>query len=99
MAQITVKAKIDGGVHRKYGAIIAGQTYPIDEEDFGAELFERPSPEWLSPHEQKDKERAEAEGIPVGGFDPPAKVEEPPALQPAPKKTVKNVEEVNDNAN
>ena len=35
MAKIDVTAKIDGGVHLKYGEIKAGRTYTIDEEDFG----------------------------------------------------------------
>jgi len=59
MARIVVKAKIDGGIHVKYGEIAKGREYEIDEEDFGAELFERPSPEWLSPHEKADKTRAQ----------------------------------------
>lgn len=60
MAKITVKARIDGGVHLKHGPIIKGQTYTIDEEDFGAELFERPEG-FESPHEKTDRERAEVE--------------------------------------
>lgn len=59
MAKITVKAKINGGVHLKYGEILEGQEYTIDEEDFGAELFERPNG-FESPHEKTDRERAEA---------------------------------------
>lgn len=56
MAKITVKAKIDGGIHLKHGPIIKGQNYTIDEEDFGAELFERPDG-FESPHEKADRER------------------------------------------
>lgn len=59
MPKITVKAKIDGGVHLKHGPIIKGQEYTIEEEDFGAELFERP-PGFESPHERADRERREA---------------------------------------
>jgi hypothetical protein len=57
--KITVKAKIDGGIHLKYGEIIKGKEYEIEEEDFGDQLFERP-PGFESPHEKADRERAEA---------------------------------------
>lgn len=40
--KINVVAKITAGVHPKYGAIIEGQTYTIDEQDFGDQLFDRP---------------------------------------------------------
>ncbi len=60
MANIIVKAKIDAGIHMKYGEIKAGKTYTIAEEDFGAELFERPEG-FESPHEKADRERAEGE--------------------------------------
>ena len=76
MAKITVKARIDGGIHLKHGEIIAGKTYHIDEEDFGAELFERPEG-FESPHEKADRERAEATM---------AKQEENPVLVSASKK-------------
>lgn len=59
MAKIDVTAKIDGGVHLKYGEIKAGRTYTIDEEDFGEQLFHRP-PGFESPHEKADRERREA---------------------------------------
>lgn len=74
MAKIEVKVRSDAGdlgVHRKYGALVPGRTITIDEEDFGDELFERPAPEWLSPHEQADRDRAAAENTRVGKFDPP----------------------------
>jgi len=58
MSKITVKAKIDGGTHLKYGEIKAGQKYEIDPEDFGEELFERPKG-FESPHEKADRERRE----------------------------------------
>ena len=56
---ITVTARIDGGVHLKYGEIVKGRQYTIEEEDFGAELFDRP-PGFESPHEKADRERLEA---------------------------------------
>lgn len=37
--KITVTAKITAGHHPKYGAIIAGQIYQIDEADFADQLF------------------------------------------------------------
>jgi hypothetical protein len=66
MAKIKVKAVIDGGVHLKYGEIKKGATYEIEEEDFGAELFERPHPGFESPHERADRERKEAGKETVG---------------------------------
>lgn len=60
MLKIQVKAKIDGGVHLKYGEIKAGQTYEIDDVDFGDELFVRPKG-FESPHEKADRERREQE--------------------------------------
>jgi len=59
MAKIDVTAKIDAGVHLKYGEIKAGRTYTIDEEDFGDQLFHRPDG-FESPHEMADRERREA---------------------------------------
>ncbi|PKN46761.1 MAG: hypothetical protein CVU59_05025 [Deltaproteobacteria bacterium HGW-Deltaproteobacteria-17] len=57
MAKITVKAKIDGGIHLKYGEIKAGQSYEIEEADFGDQLFERP-PGFESPHERAERREA-----------------------------------------
>lgn len=58
MAKITVKAKIDAGVHLKYGPIIKGQEYEIEENDFGNQLFERPQG-FESPLEKAEKARAQ----------------------------------------
>jgi hypothetical protein len=41
MAVIKVIAKISNTYHPKYGALVAGQEYQIDEQDFGDEIFER----------------------------------------------------------
>ena len=38
---LTVTAKITAGTHPRYGAIIAGQTYTINEADFSPVLFAR----------------------------------------------------------
>lgn len=79
MAKIKVKVRSDVpdlGVHQKYGQLTAGAEIEIEEEDFGAGLFERPSPEFLSPHEQKDKARAAEEKQRVGDFEPPVKTPE-----------------------
>lgn len=73
MAKITVKAKIDGGIHLKYGEIKAGQSYEIEEADFGDQLFERP-PGFESPHERAEREKREAAQAPDA--QPP--VPEPP---------------------
>lgn len=89
MARIEVKVRSDigdPGVHHIYGALKPGDTIGIEEEDFGAGLFERPSPEWLSPHEQTDKDRAAAEKQRVGDFEPPEE------KAPAVKKGDKNAE-------
>lgn len=64
MAKITVKAKIDGGIHLKYGEIKAGQSYEIEEVDFGDQLFERP-PGFESPLERAEREKQEAAQAPV----------------------------------
>ena len=74
MAKIEVKVRGDigdPGVHHKYGALKPGTKVMIDEEDFGAALFERPAPDWLSPHERVDKDRAAELKQRVGDFDPP----------------------------
>lgn len=42
MAQITVKAKGDLGIHPFHGAILAGGMYTMEEEQWTGELFERP---------------------------------------------------------
>ncbi len=73
MAKISVKVRSDigdPGVHRKYGALKPGETISIDEEDFGAGLFERPAG-FVSPHEQADKDRAAELKQRVGDQDPP----------------------------
>lgn len=60
MALITVTAKITAGYHPGLGKhIVKGETYEIEEEQFGDELFERPDPDWLSPLERAAKETAE----------------------------------------
>lgn len=41
MAVIKVIAKIGDTHHPKYGLLIKGQEYEIDESDFGDEIFER----------------------------------------------------------
>jgi hypothetical protein len=41
MAAIIVIGKGDLGYSPKFGAIIQGQEYTIEEEDFAPELFER----------------------------------------------------------
>jgi hypothetical protein len=42
--KITVTAKITAGVHPIHGAIIAGQTYVIEDHQFAEQLFERTPP-------------------------------------------------------
>ncbi len=91
MATITVAAKIDGGVHPKYGEIVKDNKYTIAEEDFGAELFERPLPDWLSPHEQADKTRAEELGVTVGIFNPPESKESPVSQESLQSQPVEEV--------
>lgn len=84
MAQITVKVRTDigdPGVHHKFGTLTPGDKITMDEEDFGGGLFERPSPEWLSPHELADQARAIELKQRVGTFGPP--IEEDPAIDPA----------------
>jgi hypothetical protein len=41
MATIKVTAKIGNTFHPKYGALVEGQEYTIDEADFGDEIFEK----------------------------------------------------------
>lgn len=75
MANITVKVRADRGelgTHPKYGPLKPGAEITIAEEDFGAELFERPAPEWRSPHEVQDAARAADLKQQVGGQAPPA---------------------------
>jgi hypothetical protein len=82
MAKIDVKVRSDvgdPGCHPKYGQLVPGTTMTIEEEEFGAGLFERPAKDWLSPHEQADKARAAEEGRKVGDFDPPAEQKKPVA--------------------
>lgn len=40
MAKITVIAKIGDTIHPKYGFLVQGLEYEIDENDFGDEIFE-----------------------------------------------------------
>lgn len=78
MAKIEVKVRSDKGdlgIHPKHGALIPGSTITIDEEDFGAELFERPN-DFLSPHELADKGRAAELKLRVGDQEPPEEPEE-----------------------
>jgi hypothetical protein len=85
MSQITVKVRTDigdPGRHPKYGTLIPGDPVTIDEEDFGAGLFERPTPDYLSPHELDDKARGEELKQSVGTYEyvePPAKPTKTPA--------------------
>lgn len=75
MASITVKIRTDRGplgTHPKYGKLIPGATITIDDKDFGEALFERPSPDWRSPHEQADAARAADLKKKVGHQAPPA---------------------------
>lgn len=81
--EVTVRKDVgDLGTHRKYGALVPGSTISIDEEDFGAGLFERPKG-FISPHEQADKDRAAEIEQRVGDFDPPKKKEKTDAAAPA----------------
>jgi len=108
MAKIKVKVRSDKGelgTHLKFGALIPGATMTIEEEDFGAELFERPHPDFLSPHEQADRVRAGELGQRVGHQDPPAEpAEETPKENPGEQKApmvpprVNNGKGVKDNA-
>jgi hypothetical protein len=51
--QITVKAKITAGFHPGLNTnITQGEEYTMEEAQWGDQLFERPSPEWLAPWEQ-----------------------------------------------
>jgi hypothetical protein len=78
MAKIVVMVRSDRGdlgIHPKHGPLVNGSTMTIEEEDFGAELFERPAPEFLSPLEIADKTRAEELGQRVGYQDPPENTE------------------------
>lgn len=94
MAQITVKVRTDvgdPGTHHKFGHLVPGTEITIDEEDFGAGLFERPSPEFLSPHELSDKSHAAEIKERVGDFNPPAE-------DAAPAKAGKSTKGVTENA-
>jgi len=91
MAKIAVKVRSDMGdlgIHPKHGQLIPGTKLIIEEEEFAVELFERPQPDFLSPHEEADKARASELGHQVGHQAPPPKeerVDEPE--QSAPEKT------------
>jgi hypothetical protein len=92
MPKITVKAKIDGGTHIKYGPIIKGQEYSIEEEDFGAELFERPQG-FESPHERADREAQElrVKGQEASkGLDPCPLTPDPDLPTPSPQSPITN---------
>lgn len=76
---ITVKAKMTAGYHSGLNAeIIEGQEYTIDETQFGSQLFERPSPDWLAPWECAEVKTApsnqpadvKADDIKAGGKKP-----------------------------
>lgn len=41
MPKITVKAKIGDTIHPKYGLLVKGSEYLIEEEEFGEEIFEK----------------------------------------------------------
>ena len=95
MARITVAVRSDKGdlgIHPKHGALIPGCKLTIEEEDFGAELFERPDPAYLSPLEKKDMVRAAELEQRVGDQDPPERPKDG-----GKGKKVKN-EEVTDHA-
>jgi hypothetical protein len=85
MSQITVKVRSDigdPGRHPKYGALTPGDSVTIDEEDFGAGLFDRPTPDYLSPHELADKAKGEELKQSVGTYEyiePPTKPVKTPA--------------------
>ena len=85
MAKIAVKVRSDKGdlgIHPKHGQLTPGSTLTIEEEDFAVELFERPKPDFLSPHEKADQARAAELGHQVGHQDPPP--EAPQVEQSAP---------------
>lgn len=92
MAKITVKVRSDRGdlgTHPRFGKLVPGAKLTIEEEDFGAGIFERPSAGWLSPHEKADAARAAEIKSRVGAQEPPA---------PAPTETRKKAKEVDDHA-
>jgi len=104
MSQISVKVRSDigdPGTHPKFGPLVPGTVVTMDEEDFGAGLFERPSPEWLSPHELADKARGEELKQSVGTYEyvEPASIPEVPAgKKRAADVPIPSKEEVKDNA-
>lgn len=59
MATIKVIAKIGDTYHPKYGELVKGHEYEIDEADFGDEIFEKGT--GLSPKQKKDKEQNKEE--------------------------------------
>jgi hypothetical protein len=70
MPKITVKAKITAGYHPGLNTnIIQGDEYVIEEEQFGDQLFDRPSPDWLAPWERPAETVIEqpAADTPTGG--------------------------------
>lgn len=82
MAKITVKVRkdIEATQHHIYGLLEPGKSVNIEEEDFGDELFDRPSTGWLSPLEQLDKDRAAELKERVGKHDPPVDTSVDPAI-------------------
>jgi hypothetical protein len=88
MSQIVVKVRSDigdPGTHHKHGPLIAGTEISIEEEDFGAGLFERPSPDYLSPLELADQAKGKAEKCSVGTYEHIE--EEPPVEAPVSGKS------------
>lgn len=104
MSQIKVKVRSDigdPGTHPKFGQLVPGTEITMDEEDFGAGLFERPSPKWLSPLELTDKAKGEAEKCSVGTYvhvEPAGEVVESPAPSKQASRAAKNLQEGVDNA-
>lgn len=88
MAQITVTVRSDKGdlgTHIKHGELAPGRKLIIEEEEFSAELFDRPAG-FVSPHEQADKARAEELQQSVGTCEHKA-ASEAPSAPPVPSGT------------
>lgn len=60
--QITVKAKDNLGFSPKFGEIVKGQEYTMEEEEFADQLFDGPTPDykpiWIREAEAAEKEAA-----------------------------------------
>lgn len=55
---ITVKARLTAGYHPGLRAeIIEGREYSMPEQEWSAELFERPAPDWLAPWERQTESK------------------------------------------